>query len=444
MLNKHSLSLPLIKRATRVAVIASSLLSLAACGSLESQNLSPLSAKPRPAYVITVSLGAGDTPQSLSSLHGGTIVAWRPQDGFAVLGVNTATGKVKRETNRAVVDVPEVGLATAKSAQGFGSRAWGGGSRSWSGGFSALGGGTEVPSTFTENTGLWSLIKLPAGQLLAPNLGAGVKVAVIDSGIDLNHPAFAGKLAPSSDWYDFVDGDTVPQEVFNSAPGASNDGYGHGTAVAGVIAQIAPKATILPIRALGPDGSGDVAWVSAAIDHAIKKGARVINLSLGTDVSSAAIQSMVDSATKAGIIVVSSSGNSGTSSVTFPAANSMLNGKTGNRAVGVGSISATSLKSTFSTYGSRLKLLAPGEFIYTLYPENQIAYWHGTSFAAPIVAGSAALALGQPISSSARNTAATGVADTATNLDLLDPLYRGQLGYGRLDVEAYLQKMLSM
>ena len=111
--------------------------------------------------------------------------------------------------------------------------------------------------------------------MLAPNLGEGVKVAVIDTGIDLDHPGFAGRLAPAGEWRDYVDGDDFPMDE----PGGA--GFGHGTAVAGIIVQVAPNATILPIRVLAPDGRGDVDDVVTAIDHAITVGAQVINLSLG-------------------------------------------------------------------------------------------------------------------------------------------------------------------
>ena len=91
---------------------------------------------------------------------------------------------------------------------------------------------------------------------------------------------FAGTLAPASEWMDFVDNDGCPMDE----PGG--DGYGHGTGVAGVVLQVAPNATILPFRVLGPDGSGDMTSVLAAIDHAVTMGADVINLSLGTLTSS--------------------------------------------------------------------------------------------------------------------------------------------------------------
>jgi subtilisin family serine protease len=113
------------------------------------------------------------------------------------------------------------------------------------------------------------------------NKGAGIKVAVLDTGIDLTHPAFAGKLLPG---YDFVDGDSDPTEVPCSPTPCSTTSvaFGHGTHVAGLIALVAPSAKIIPYRVLDVNGEGN-AWVLAeALARAVVDGADVINMSLGT------------------------------------------------------------------------------------------------------------------------------------------------------------------
>lgn len=239
-----------------------------------------------------------------------------------------------------------------------------------------------APTTFTENQGLWSLIRLTQGQNLAPNLGRGVKIAVIDTGIDTTHPAFTGKLAPSTEWKDFVDGDSNPQEV------SGGKGYGHGTSVAGTILQVAPNAVILPIRVLDFDGMGDLDKVVMAVDWAIQKGAKIIHMSLGTDVDYTAFNDIVRVANSKGIPVVASSGNNGSKGMEYPSRFKSL-------AIGVGSVASTGGQSVFSAYGPELDVMAPGEFVYSAYPAGQIAYSSGTSFAAPVVTGTFALALGQ-------------------------------------------------
>ena len=273
---------------------------------------------------------------------------------------------------------------------------------------------------------------MPEGQALASRLGAGVKVAVIDTGIDLRHPAFAGKLAPSSEWKDYVDGDNYPQEV----PGSN---YGHGTGVADIIVQVAPNVTILPIRVLGPDGAGDTTDVVAAIDYAVSRGAQVINLSLGTDTKEKALEELVKYALKADVTVVASAGNNGRESVMFPASYK-------DATIGVGSVNRYDELSTFSAYGKDLSLTAPGESIYTAAPDQSVGYWSGTSFSAPIVSGAAALALGERATypkmkpkdiSKELSGASRDVRGRGRNAQ-----FKGdQLGKGRLDIDDALQKI---
>lgn len=132
-------------------------------------------------------------------------------------------------------------------------RAWSGGIRAWSGGIRAWSGGGELERTgavLLENAAIWERLSLAAAhQALAPKLGRGVTVAVIDTGIDTRHPIFSGRLSERSSWYDFVDGDREPQE----APGVA---FGHGTMVASIVLQLAPEATLMPLRVLDGDGGG--------------------------------------------------------------------------------------------------------------------------------------------------------------------------------------------
>lgn len=335
--------------------------------------------------VISVQVDSKSDRSSVEAQYGGKVIAWYPENNLAILGLY---GGDLTAQNVDAYKTPEV---STLSAYNNGYKTWGGGYRAWSGGYKAWGGGTTAPTTFTENQTLWSLIRLTQGQNLAPNLGRGVKVAVIDSGLDLAHPAFTGKLAPSTEWKDFVDGDTKPQDVLNpsfASTAPQNKGYGHGTSVAGVILQVAPNATILPIRVLEPDGTGDLDKVIQAIDWAVQKGAKVINLSLGTDVDYAALKDAVKIADSKGIVVVASSGNNGTKGVETPA-------RYGTYALAVGSVSSTGVQSVFSSFSGDLDLMAPGEFVYTAFPNQQVAYSSGTSFAAPIVSGAHALVLGQ-------------------------------------------------
>ena len=268
-------------------------------------------------------------------------------------------------------------------------------------------------------------MRLPQAHALSKNFGYGVKVAVIDTGIDTAHPAFTGSLAPSTEWKDFVDNDTNPMEV------SGGNGYGHGTGVAGIILQVAPKATILPIRVLNQNGAGDSDDVIAAIDWAVQKGAKVINLSLGTNEPVAALKTMVSYANQMGIFVITSAGNAGTTSMTFPAADAQ-NAPYSDKLFSVGSVNSSGSRSSFSNYGSALKFSAPGEQIYSAYPASQSAHMTGTSFAAPIIAGVVTLALAD--NPTAANDVQFYMANSTFGVGLTGSLF------GTLDVAKFLQK----
>ncbi|MCA9839638.1 MAG: S8 family serine peptidase [Trueperaceae bacterium] len=325
----------------------------------------------------------------LEKAYGGKAIIFKPEAGFAILGFSKEAGELSTLTtsvNQNALTTPEVN-ASGFSAWAGGWSAWAGGWSAWAGGWSAWAGGTgTIPTTPSENRFAFNQINLAPAFTFSKNFGEGIKVAVIDTGIDLNHSMFSDRLAPSNEWKDYVDGDNYPQDV--SGGGA----YGHGTAVAGLILQVAPKADILPIRVLKNDGSGDVSAVASAIDWAVQKNADIINLSLGTNVDVAALKSMIDYATSRHIYVIASAGNEGNSnSISYPAAYA-TSGTNAQYLISVGSTQSNSTLSPFSNRSSALEIAAPGEWLYTSYPGNQIAEVIGTSFSAPIVSGALALA----------------------------------------------------
>lgn len=231
--------------------------------------------------------------------------------------------------------------------------------------------------------------------------GAGIVVAVLDTGLDLSHPALAGHL---TEGYDFVDEDADPSEVSASsddslmASSGTNVAFGHGTHVAGLIALAAPEAKIMPLRTLGPDGKGDIWSQVRALRYAIEHGADVINLSYSFEQPSQAMSDVLarstcsgagnldcEAANLPGVVVIAAAGNSGQRLREYPAA---------DQAPGILAVGASTTANTlanFSTYGAWVRVMAPGDHILSTVPGGGYASWSGTSMATPLVTGVAAL-----------------------------------------------------
>jgi hypothetical protein len=230
--------------------------------------------------------------------------------------------------------------------------------------------------------------------------GRGVMVAVVDTGIDVDHPELAAQIAGGST--NIVTGD--PQQV--------DDIDGHGTAVAGIIAArrnqalshgVAFNARILAVRADAPgtcaSNAGcafDQADVAAATDYAVARGAPVINYSLGGATSvGASLEGALTRAADAGTILVFAAGNENAAEPTFPA-RFAADPATGGLAIAVGAVDAGNQLTSFSNQAGSARdhyLVAPGAHILAPALGGGAALVSGTSFATPHVSGAAALVL---------------------------------------------------
>jgi len=230
-------------------------------------------------------------------------------------------------------------------------------------------------------------LRLPEAHTITR--GANILVATLDTGADMTHPALVDHLVPG---YDFVDLDDDPSEV------AYGSAYGHGTHVAGLVALAAPDAKIMPLRTLDANGIGTI-WAQAqALRYAMNHGADVINLSfsflhrsllldnvLGQVTCAPTIDADCHSLIRPGAIVVAAAGNSGTNIREYPAAD-LVPG-----VLAVGASTEENTLATFSTYGSWVRVAAPGERIMSTLPGGYYGAWSGTSMATPLAAGVAAL-----------------------------------------------------
>ena len=211
--------------------------------------------------------------------------------------------------------------------------------------------------------------------------GAGVMVAVIDSGVDATHPDLAALLVPG----------------WNFVTGASDtdDQVGHGTAVAGTLAALSDNgigvagvswhSQILPVTVVDMYERAAYSDIAAAIRYAADRGARVMNVSIGGDTSSSTLQDAVNYAWDRGALIFASAMNNASSTQYYPAAC--------DHVVAVAATDATDHLASFSNFGDWITLKAPGVDILTTSMGGGYGYWSGTSFASPIVAGVAALAL---------------------------------------------------
>jgi subtilisin family serine protease len=228
----------------------------------------------------------------------------------------------------------------------------------------------------------------------------------------------------------FIDQETSPFIDQETSPFIDGAAYGHGTMVAGLVHRIAPGAMLVPLRAFHNSGSGSIADVIQGIYYAVDTAkVHVITMSFSSTSDSKDLRDAIKYAQDKGVICVASVSNSSSSALVYPAAESGV--------YGIAATDYNDFKATFSDYGSDVNLAAPGVQITSTFPRsadgrNHWAMASGTSFSTPIVAGTVALMKTLNWSGVTPISAINFLNEAAD--PILDPVYRKQLGSGRLDV----------
>lgn len=226
----------------------------------------------------------------------------------------------------------------------------------------------------------WGIDRIDAEKVWGITTGDPVKVAIVDTGIDLKHPDLQANIKGG---YNAIN----PRKT-------ANDDNGHGTHVAGTVAAldneagvigVGPKIDIYAVKVLNAAGSGYLSDVIEGLDWAVANGMQVVNMSLGTSTNVRSFYDAITRANQAGIVQVAAAGNNYGGLVDYPAAYPE-----------VIAVSATDKNNTiayFSSVGPEVDLAAPGVSIYSTYKGQTYKTLNGTSMASPHAAGTAALVI---------------------------------------------------
>jgi len=217
----------------------------------------------------------------------------------------------------------------------------------------------------------WGVHKLNVPAVWPTTRGEGVKVAVLDTGIDFNHPDLAKNVGAGKN--------------FTSSRFDVLDVQGHGTHCAGVVLQVAPGVRLLTAKVLDDRGSGSVDDIADGIDWAVAEGADVISMSLGGSSQDNYLPPALARAVAAGVVVIVAAGNDGPkeNTIDYPGAY--------HDSLAVAAVDEALKVANFSSRGANVFVAAPGVSVRSTYPGGQYATMSGTSMATPHVAGLAAL-----------------------------------------------------
>jgi len=274
----------------------------------------------------------------------------------------------------------------------------------------------------------WALGKIDAYSSWNTTLGSkNILVAVVDTGVDYNHPDLAANYVSLG--YDWTNNDSDPM-----------DDEGHGTHCAGIIAAAindsmgiagVAQVQIMAEKGLNQYGIGWSDDLASAICHAVDQGAKVISCSWGSYEDSKLIHDAVRYAYDSGVLVVASAGNDAWDLKNYPAAYEEI--------VAVTATDRSDERAGFANYGDWVELSAPGSYIFSTLPDSAYAYMSGTSMSTPFAAGVAALIWSQ-FPNMTRDQVRQQLLKTSN--DLGDSGFDIYFGYGRVNARKAVEELL--
>ena len=292
---------------------------------------------------------------------------------------------------------------------------------------------TIIPEELEQTP--WGVTKINSEYVwnTCKSKGKEVKVAIIDTGIDKNHPDLKGNIKGG---YNFVEEDD-PDDIL--------DDNGHGTHIAGVIAALAndtgiigtaPEASLYGVKCLDSQGIGEDYNIIKGINWCVENKMDIVNMSFGDVETSKAEKDAIDNAIEHGIVLVAACGNSGIGkdTIDYPAKYSNI--------ISVGATNVNDKRASFSSTGPRLDVMAPGVDILSTTPGSYFAY-SGTSMSCPHVVGEIALMMSY-------NPGLRGKVDEIRQIVEMGSIHLGigvegksnlQYGYGRIDAKKTLNNI---
>lgn len=272
----------------------------------------------------------------------------------------------------------------------------------------------------SDQTHPWGVDRIDADATTATgNAGSGAHVAIIDSGIDQDHPDLEANLGTGRSFVDYTN--------------SWDDDLGHGTHCAGIVGAVdngqgvvgvAPDATVHAGKVLDENGFGSWSDIAAGIEWAANQGYDVINLSLGGSTFSQTLADACNYAYNEGVLPVAAAGNGYGASVEYPAAYAPV--------LAVSATTESDSLASFSNLGPNVELAAPGANVYSTVPDGEYGHRNGTSMACPHVAGVAGILMSSDGGDDSSDQARAQLHETAEDIGLSG----NEQGFGLVDAEA--------